>query len=448
MPVSVRNLGVRLLSIAAVSAVSIGLPAAVAGAAPKQPLPGKDFTMVVETPELAGVTDAAYEITLKNVTGTQVLGSADVTVPPEITILSRNGLGGTGQTLELRNLGVPPGGTVTVRPSLRMPCVETPGAWAVVAKQSNDFSGSGNWLTLAASGNVLTTEIQDSCALRFDANPASAEKSSRITSVAFHPESAELVSVQAVDATGVDTESFDGEITLTSAPAAMPAAKSTAVAGFATFPAANDPTGLRIATPGNYQLRAAASGLTSGDSNIFQVIEVVEDCNTVGCSAPSPQGAKSKATLTGSLITGSGFALMTPNIGGSADPGLDPLSSAGCDGYVAPGADYYEFRLFGDGLTGAKTVVVEYTKAAMRMRGLSSLEVCYAAPEGFTAKDGLPAPHYDYDGSGPLGVGSAGLLPNCPSTPVEPCVLDRSATPGGGATITAFDPRPGDPRLH
>ncbi|HET8968475.1 MAG TPA: hypothetical protein VFN06_03520, partial [Gaiellaceae bacterium] len=39
---------------------------------------------------------------------------------------------------------LPPGGSVTVTLGLRMPCVSGGYTWAVEAKQSNDFSGSGN----------------------------------------------------------------------------------------------------------------------------------------------------------------------------------------------------------------------------------------------------------------------------------------------------------------
>ncbi len=91
----------------------------------------------------------------------------------------------------------------------------------------------------------------------------------------------------------------------------------------------------------------------------------------------------------------------------------------------------------------------------MKNRSPSSLEICFAVPgpDGFVAKNGSPAPPFDYDGDSATGTGGnegfAGLLPNCPQTPVAPCVLSRTGTSGGGAIITAFAPASlGDPRLH
>ena len=100
-------------------------------------------------------------------------------------------------------------------------------------------------------------------------------------------------------------------------------------------------------------------------------------------------------------------------------------------------------------MTGVKTIVIEYTKGAMKRRSPSSLEVCWGSPQGFQAKNGLPAPAFDYDGDPANGdEGFAGLLPDCPLDPPGPCVSDRSPLPGGGATITATDPSAGDPRMH
>jgi hypothetical protein len=56
----------------------LGIFAGSAQGAPKQ---GKDFSMVVKSSEPRGFTDHAYTITLKNETGTQQMGSADVTLP-------------------------------------------------------------------------------------------------------------------------------------------------------------------------------------------------------------------------------------------------------------------------------------------------------------------------------------------------------------------------------
>src|SRR5262245_57499190 len=125
---------------------------------------------VSATSEFAGVTDASYHVTRINRTGTPQLGSANITVPSAIAITNRNGIAGTGQVLELRNLGLPPDGFVTVTIGVRMPCAAGDYLWQVQAKQSNDFSGTpGNDLG-PVSGNPTTT-VTGQCVLNFVAQP-------------------------------------------------------------------------------------------------------------------------------------------------------------------------------------------------------------------------------------------------------------------------------------
>jgi hypothetical protein len=433
MPVSVRNLGVRLLSLLVLATMAVLLPAALSGANPKQ---GKEYQMFVESPEWAGVTDGSYTVTLTNTTGTQQLGSANITVPSAITIVDRNGVAGSGQVLELRSLALAPGASATVTLGLRMPCVAGSYAWSVEAKQSNDFSGPpGN--SLGPVSGTLSTTVQGSCKLRFVDQPASAERNAQIRADAFQPTSTHFVTVEAIDGSPAPQRLtwFTAPIALNSVPAALPTTSSAAVAGLATF------TSLSIASAGNYPLHATttAAGVDAADSSSFQIISVVEDCSPSDCTAEL-----GGVSLTGSPSSGSGFVLLSVNLGS------DPLSAPGCADYVPPSGDYYEFQLFG--VEGAKTGSIEYSRQAMKMRGPASLEICFAVPgpATFTAKDGEPAEPFDYDGDTANGAeGFAALLPNCPATPVAPCVLGRFGTTGGGAIITFFAPASlGDPRLH
>jgi hypothetical protein len=399
--------------------------------------------MFVESPEWAGVTDSAYEITLTNKTGTQQLGSADITIPPAMTIVNRNGIGGSGNVLELRNLGLSPDQSLTITIGLRMPCVAGGYAWTVVAKQSNDFSGPpGN--SLGPVSGTLSTTVQGTCKLRFADQPAGAEKNAQIRADAFQPTSTHFVTVEAIDGSSAPQRLswFTGSIALASDPAALPSTSAQAVAGLARF------TSLSIATADTYTLRATttAAGVGAVDSADFQVIDVVEDCNAAHCSAQLA-AAKSKATLDGTPTSGTGFALLSLNLG------VDPLTSAGCAGYKPPSpGEYYEFQL--TGVVAPTTFTVEYPAATMKSfkGGHSALDACLAVPgpDTFIAKNGSPAPAFDYDGDPSNGVaGFAGLLPDCPATPVKPCELDTDPLPGGGATITIFVPADlGDPRMH
>jgi hypothetical protein len=398
--------------------------------------------MFVESPEWAGITDSAYTITLTNRTGTQQLGSADITVPSALTLVNRNGIGGSGNVLELRSLDLAPDASVTLTVGVRMPCVAGTYPWTVVAKQSNDFSGlPGN--ALGPVTGTLGTTVEGTCKLRFVDQPAGAEKNTQIRADAFQPASTHLVTVEALDGSPAPQRLgwFTDPIALASSPAALPPTSSAAVAGLATFAT------LSIATAGNYTLHATTTaGVAAAGSTGFQVIDIVEDCDTAHCSAQLA-AAKSKATLAGSPTAGAGFLLLSLNLG------PDPLTGVGCAGYKPPSAaEYYEFQL--TGVAASTTISIEYTKAAMKTfkGGQSALEACLAVPgpDGFIARDRLPADPFDYDGDAGNGVaGYADLLPDCPSAPLKPCVLDRSSTAGGGAAITIFLPEDmGDPRMH
>ena len=435
---------VRVLVVFAALAVT-ALWVAPAGAAPKQ---GKEYQVDVEPVESAGVTDDDYTVTLTNRTGTQQVGSADITVPSTMTIVNRNGWGGSGNKLELRNLGLPPNESLTIVIGLRMPCVEDTYSWIVEAKQSNDFSGTpGN--ALGPLTGMRDTTVQGTCKLRFvdpdppagvGGQPASAEKNTQIRADGFVPTSAQLVTVEAIDGSPSPerldwfTSTIDlrlvqsGPGTLTPNPASR-----AATAGLARF------DNLSIDRSGNYNLRAttAAAGFVGGDSADFQIIDDVGSCSSSSCRA-EVNGSQSTSALTGSSIAGSGFALLSLNLG------TRPV----CAGYTPPTSDYYEFALAA--ATGDKTVLATFSKAAMKSfsGGLSALQICFAAPLSFTAQSGSPAP-FDYDGE-PGAEGFVGLLPLCSAPRTGPCLLDRRPMGGGGAQVRFFVPAAwgNDPRYN
>jgi len=103
-------------------------------------------------------------------TAQQELGSANLTVPAGFTLVSGSILDPhpplatatrVGNTLELRQLAVRPGGSLTVSVTALVPCSpDTTATWTVQAKQSNDFRGTGNDLNdLNALGRAPTTSI-------------------------------------------------------------------------------------------------------------------------------------------------------------------------------------------------------------------------------------------------------------------------------------------------
>ena len=421
------------------------LAACVLSASASAASPTKPYEVALSPAQVpAGVTVDAFTVKLTNRTGTQQFGSADLTVPAAITVVSAPTLdragtvSASGNVLSLRDLALPPDASVTVTVALRMPCVADAYTWSVAAKQSNDFKGPpGN--SLGPVIGSLTTTVTGSCALRFVAQPADTEKNEAIRATAFVPASDQLVTVEAVDGSSSPARLtwFTGRVSIALAPTSYlgrldPAGTSaTAGAGLASFP------NLRIDASGIYNLRATttAAGFAGGDSAAFRIVDVAESCDSARCTARLA-GRQSASTLTGAPGTDSGVLVLSLNLG--------PEPS--CAGYTPPSTEWFEFAL-----TAArdKTIMTTFTKAAMRAfgSGPSALEICFAAPASFVAKDGAPAP-FDYDGDATNGAeGFVGLLPNCPVA--SPCVTGRTGITGGGAQITFSVPAAwGDPRYH
>lgn len=449
-------------------AAAAALLVASASAAPKQ---GKTYSMVVESPETAGVIDSDYTVTITNTTGTQQLGSANVTIPtvpaslgaadffvtsePSFTgavasgaTIRRNPAG--GKVIELRNLALPAfpnsASSVTFKLGLRMPCLSGAYLWGVDARQSNDFSGTpGN--TLGPATGTLRTTVEGSCRLRFvdetpttpSGQPASAGVNDEITPDAFDPDSTKLITVEAVDGSPTSPQRlswFTDAIDLDAAngPGSL-STSSPATAGVATFDE------LSLDKSGNYNLIASTTepGVADDESADFQIIDDVGVCPGPGCTA-HVDGSKTSSTLTGTDVTDNGFALLSLNLG------TEPI----CAGYTPPSTDWYEFQLT---VEGDKTVEAFYTKAAMKnVAGPSALQICFASPQFFVAQGG--AQPFDYDGDEDTGTegaeGFVGLLPiGCPAVPESPCVQSRNGTTGGGAIVTFFVPKAwGDPRYR
>ena len=117
----------------------------------------KPYTANIVPHQVGAGASTTFTATLVNETGTQQLGSAEITAPPGFVISSASAGSFDANVVRLRNLGVPPGGSTSVVIQASAPCSAGTGQWQVRAKQSNNFSGQpGNDLSLRAAGSDLS----------------------------------------------------------------------------------------------------------------------------------------------------------------------------------------------------------------------------------------------------------------------------------------------------
>ena len=170
--VSRRPLPRLAIATALVVVALAAFGAALAGSTPDKPYsafisapPSASATTTQAKTSVGGVADIG--IRLRNDTRQQDLGSANITVPPGVSVQAGSlqlvtPPGGTatlaGNVVSLRNLNLAPGGSAFVTFAAVVPCTAA-GAdyrFAIAVKQSNDFNGTGNDLKLATPAPLLT----------------------------------------------------------------------------------------------------------------------------------------------------------------------------------------------------------------------------------------------------------------------------------------------------
>jgi hypothetical protein len=154
--------------MAAIALVAVAVCAVSATAATK------NYSAVIAPGSVPAGRLVDMTATLVNTAAQQQLGSANITPPAgftavSVTSLSRPAPAGAtivGGVVQLRNLSLPPQGSVTVALKVSTPCsVGANPNWVVVAKQANDFSGlPGNDLTLDTAASSLSTTTIGACA--------------------------------------------------------------------------------------------------------------------------------------------------------------------------------------------------------------------------------------------------------------------------------------------
>lgn len=140
LPFRTRARGAALV----IAAVAACVTAAPAGAATKP------YSVVISPGTITQGLTVNFQAKFTNLTASQTLGSADLTVPAAFSGVSASVAGQpafvtAANVVQLRNLAIGPGASAIAVVKATVPsCASTPFTWGVMAKQSNDFNGTGN----------------------------------------------------------------------------------------------------------------------------------------------------------------------------------------------------------------------------------------------------------------------------------------------------------------
>lgn len=427
-----------LWSITVLTLIVAGAPGALADTGPKA-------AVVVTAPDSVGAgTTTDFTVSFTNLSIQQILGSANLTVPPGFVLVSaqmqapihdpRASATVAGDTVLLRNIDLDPGLTQRVTVRAIAPCEpNTPvtRSWSVRMKQSNDFSGDpGNDIPLA-DGSDLTTVVTGSCEVAyttagFSRGPASAEVNTTITTQDFMP-SGQPVAVALLDDDGKIITSTSFATTVTIGLAANPGGatllgdtSNPTEGGIAEFP------GISLSrTALGYRLSASASspGVSSGTSGPFDIVDDGKVCGT-SCSGSANLGNTSTSVTTNDTEPGDRLFVVLN------------VESLDCPNYVEVSA-VVTFGVTTEGGITTVRITVDRKGLPTARRSLNSMMVCYAAPKPFTIRSGGQSPK--------VGDEYVGLLPECVDVGgTAPCVVSRSKT-SKTYTITFIAPT-GDPK--
>ena len=368
----------------------------------------------------AGSTQT-FVATLTNETGTQQLGSANLTVPAGFTIVSTGTPtpAGTatvvGNVVQLRDLATPAGSSASVSIVAIAPCPAGTYTWSVIAKQANNFTGDpGNDLSFDAANSDLNTTLNGTCRLGFGflTQPADAQVNTNITTQRYLPAGAP-VQVEVLDADGnlITSSTVPVSLSIVTNPSGgtLSSAGASAVGGIATFSILSiDRTGL------GYTLGATTTAIAidPGTSTPFDIVDVGKECPSGPCQS-------------GNVTNGNTTAQETTSSGTAGDQLTLALSveTLDCTGYTELSA-VVTFDVTG---SRTKTITITIPKSA----GLfaNGRQVCFSSPTPFVDRFGATV--------------TTGLLPDCTVAPA-PCKLSSKVVKK--TIVVTFSAPAGDPR--
>ncbi len=386
----------------------------------------KPYSVVISPGTVSSGT-ATMTAKFTNETSHQRLGAANLVAPAQFTITrivslsvpppatatlvtSCTASGVTGSCVQLRNLSLPPGASVTVTMTVNTSAATcgspTAYTWGVQAKQANNFNGVGNDLDLDISRSSLTTTVScTAVALKFLTQPSHAVVGQPISPP---------VSVETVDASGNKVNSSAPiTVALGNNPGGATLGGTTtknAVNGVATF------SDLTLNEPGvGYTLVASSPGLTSATSNAFNE----SNTTTTTCQ----QGESCSTSLSTSASTFQVTA--NPGPASTLNESVDVGTALTCSNYQARDPNWYGFVES----TSDRSKLITYT---INNTSPAGVQFCFGAPYEFEMPGDENAPRGTLpDGSS----GFVGLLEHCESFPEPPEACVQSIVADGPNTV-------------
>ncbi|UTI64271.1 hypothetical protein NBH00_23390 [Paraconexibacter antarcticus] len=420
--------------------VATGALAAVASAGG-----GKTFKAVITPASVPAGSTSAITATVTNNSDPQGVGSANLTVPSGWTALSATTTKGTatiaGQVVQLRNLALAPGQSAAVTMATRVPCGSTPGLYTIVAKQANDFNGTGNDVALDTAGSDLSIDRSGACGLRFVTQPPSDIGSGDpfTTSVEF------------VDGSGNRATAVSAPVSLSATGATLSGTTPvSASSGLATF-AGMSLTTTADATPAT--LTASSPGYGSATSTPVTVhgdrTQCVPDVDCIGDEAYNYSYLGQQYTQKLHVVAKA--AQPTPQLVVDHFYAPDPAAAGpGCSGDDLPAPVYGTFTALGRAVEATQTFDQRLTRPTNLVQDLlfgGRLRACIFVPASFQGSTQVTDPRTGKVGYQGIAQPCA-LLGIIPFT-TQPCQTAQGTDAGGNPTVTvAFPAYSTDPNMR
>jgi hypothetical protein len=410
----------------------------------------------VVLPSAPAVSGQRVQVTATITNYAQVeLGSLDLSAPPGVVLRAASLIDGppsaaasiAGNVVHVRDASLIAGATRSIRITFDAPCSQGTSSWAVVAKQSPDFSGPTDQ-SLEPDASALNTTTRGSCSLAFVGQPAAVKVGQPITTAPFDPTAAP-VAVALVDARGKASGSSGEPVSVGLALGSWwgqlnGSTTVTAVGGIASFP------GISVGRQGRFALTAASPGLRSTVSDRFRAEQVVVRCrNRVDCSATATQAGVFGSKKRPYFVRAETSAPRNTDVssdGGVLTVSFDTQLPLDCAGYEERSPSTAVVL----GLNRRKVVTLTMDRALLAANP-GQLQMCVGVPYVFRTRPRTPpATMADSDGNG-VKDQWVGLLPNCSDSAGRrpPCVARRGTDASGNPFIVArLKASPLDPRLR